>query len=127
MLDALSVSDLNDAKLRVVRLVQSLLHLLLNSPSMLQHSPFVDNQGIIRVGGRLSCMSASSDFKNTIILSKNSLFSILNIRHSYVLTGHGGKGFTLNHVPTVRILNSNWSLTYEIDPVQMCYLSSSLR
>ena len=124
MLDALSVSDLNDAKLRVVRLVQSPRHLLLNSPSMLQHSPFVDNQGIIRVGGRLSCMSASSDFKNTIILSKNSLFSILVFRHSHVLTGHGGKVFTQS-CASIWIFYSERSLTRKINIVQMCGLSSS--
>ena len=75
--DVLSVSDLENAKLCVVRLVQSPLHSILNSPSMLQHSPFVDDSGVIRVGGRLSRMSASSEFKNPIILPRNSLFSIL--------------------------------------------------
>ena len=50
----MSVSDLEVAKLCVVRLVQSPLHSLLNSPAMLQHSPVVDNFGVIRVGGRLS-------------------------------------------------------------------------
>ena len=65
---------------------------------MLQHSPVVDDKGIIRVGGHLSRMSASSEFKNPIILPRNSLFSILVVRHSHLLTGHGGKGFTLNHV-----------------------------
>ena len=96
--DVMSVSDLEEAKICVVRLVQSPLHSLLNSPSMLQHSPFVDDSGVIRVGGRLSQMSDSVHFKNPIILSKNSLFSTLVIRHSHLLTGHGGKGFTLNHV-----------------------------
>ena len=65
---------------------------------MSQHSPFNDGFGVIRVGGRLSKMSDSVHFKNPIVLSRNSLFSTLVIRHSHLLTGHGGKGFTLNHV-----------------------------
>ena len=96
--DVLSVSDIDDAKVCVVRLVQAPLHSLLNSPLMEQHSPYVDDSGVICVGGRLSRMSDSIHFKNPVILPKNSLFSTLVIRHLYLLTGHGGKGFTLNHV-----------------------------
>ena len=77
--DVMSVSDLENAKLCVVKLVQSPLHSLLNSSQMSQHSPCVDNSGVIRVGGRLSQMSDSVHFKNPIILSKNSLFSTLVI------------------------------------------------
>ena len=65
---------------------------------MLQHSPFIDNFGVIGVRGRLSQMSDSVHFNNPIILSKTSLFSSLVIRHSHLLTDHGGKGFTLNPV-----------------------------
>ena len=96
--DLLSVSDLEEAKISVVRLVQVPLHSLLNSPLMQQHSPFVDDHGVIRVGGRLSRMSGSIEFKNPVILTKNSPFSALVIRRSHLLTGHGGKGFTLIHV-----------------------------
>ena len=60
--DVLSVSDLDDAKIRVIRLVQVPLYSLLNSPLMQQHSPFVDDYGVIRVGGRLSRLSGSTDF-----------------------------------------------------------------
>ena len=96
--DVLSVSDLEDAKISVVRLVQVPLHLLLNSPLMQQHSPFVDDYGVIHVGGRPSRLSGPTDFKHPVILIKNSPFSALVIRRSHSLTGHGGKGFTLNHV-----------------------------
>ena len=58
--DVMSVSDLKNAKLSVVRLVQSPLHSLLNSLQMLQHSPFVDDAGVIRVGASLSNVGFSS-------------------------------------------------------------------
>ena len=57
--DVLSVSDLEDAKTRVVRLVQLPLHSVL--PNLQQFSPYVDDKGVIRVGGRLSltCLTLS--------------------------------------------------------------------
>ena len=94
--DVLSVSDLEDAKLRFARLVQAPVHAVLSN--LQQFSPYVDDEGVIRVGGRLSRMTDSIDFKHPMILPKKSLFSSLVVRHSHLLTGHGGKGFTLNHV-----------------------------
>ena len=67
-------------------------------PNLQQFSPYVDDKGVIRVGGRLSRMSDSINFKHPVILPTNSLFTSLVVRHSHLLTGHGGKGFTLNHV-----------------------------
>ena len=94
--DVLSVPDLEDAKIRVVRLVQAPLHSVLSN--LQQFSPYVDDKGVIRVGGRISRSSDSFEFKHPIILPRNGLFSSLVVRHSHLLTGHGGKGFTLNHV-----------------------------
>ena len=101
----LSVSDIDDAKVRVVRLVQGPLHSLLNSPLMEQHSPYVDDSGVTRVGGRLSRMSDSIQFKNPVILPKNSPFSTLVIWHSHLLTGHGGKGLYTQSCSTVWIFH----------------------
>ena len=58
--DILSVSDLQDAQIPVVQLVQALRHFVL--PNLQQFSPYVDDKGVIRVGGRLSRMSDSVDF-----------------------------------------------------------------
>ena len=55
----LSVSDIDDAKVCVVRLVQAPPYSLLNSPLIQHHSPFIDDFGVIRVGGRLLRMSDS--------------------------------------------------------------------
>ena len=71
------------------------LHFLL--PNLQQFSPFIDDEGVIRVGGRLSRMPDYIDFKHPIILPKNQ-FSSLVVRHSHLLTGHGGKVFTLNNI-----------------------------
>ena len=47
---------------------------------------------------RLLRMSDASNFKYPIILPKNAVFTSLVVRYSHLLTGHGGIGFTLNHV-----------------------------
>ena len=60
--------------------------------------PYIDDVGIIRVGSRLSRISGSIEFKNPVILSRNFSLSSLVIHHSHLLTGHGGRGFTLHHV-----------------------------
>ena len=96
MRDALSVSDLEDAKFCIVRLVQAPLHSIL--PNLNQFSPYVDDKGVIRIGGRLSRMTDPVNFKHAIILPKNAPFTSLVVRHSHLLTGYGGKGFTLNHI-----------------------------
>ena len=87
--DVLSVLDLEDAKIRVVRLVQTPLHSVL--PNLQQFSPYVDDKGVIRVGGRLSRMPDSVDFKHPIILPKNALFTSLVVRHSHCLQVMAGK------------------------------------
>ena len=92
------VSDLQAAKVAIHKIVQSDLHSCLSSPSFQQFSPFIDAQGVIRVGGRLKRMQDQPDFKHPVILPKDSLFSILVAKHAHISTGHGGKGFTLNYV-----------------------------
>ena len=53
--------------------------------NLLHISPNIDDKGVIRVGGRLSRMSDSVDFKHPIILPKNALFTSLVVRHSHLL------------------------------------------
>lgn len=52
--------------------------------------PFLDNENIVRVGGRLSRSDLSDDQKYPVMLSKTSHFSVLLIRHWHDITGHGG-------------------------------------
>ena len=95
--DEMSVSDLNKAKVAIVKLVPIPLKLKLSSPSLQQFSPFIDHDGVVHIGGRLNRMS-NFEFKNPILLSKDALFSTLVVQNSHVAVGHGGKGFTLNNV-----------------------------
>jgi len=52
--------------------------------------PFIDNRGLICVGGRLLNADVPETQKHPILLSKSSHMSILLIRHWHDITGHGG-------------------------------------
>ena len=60
---------------------------------------FVDENGIIRVGGRMKYLSsASDDVKFPILLPKDSFFSILVVRNAHEQVKHQGRGFTMNQI-----------------------------
>lgn len=59
-------------------------------PTLAQLAPFIDAQGIIRVGGRLRYSSLSYDVKHPILLPKMSHLTTLLIRHYHLSFLHGG-------------------------------------
>ena len=70
--------------------------------SLYKLDPFLDVDGILRVGGRLRRASLSLtcelDIKFPIILSRNSHVTKLIVKHFHERTYHQGKGMTLNEV-----------------------------
>uniref|UniRef100_A0A2S2P1X6 Integrase catalytic domain-containing protein n=1 Tax=Schizaphis graminum TaxID=13262 RepID=A0A2S2P1X6_SCHGA len=58
--------------------------------SLAQLAPFVDDHGIIRVGGRLQHSDLSTDAKHPILLSKSSHLAQLIVHHYHHNTLHGG-------------------------------------
>ncbi|XP_057329918.1 uncharacterized protein LOC130670521 [Microplitis mediator] len=59
---------------------------------------FIDQAGVIRVGGRLKNSALDSDSKHPAILSKDCMLSRLIISDSHLRTLHGGTQLTLSHV-----------------------------
>lgn len=53
-------------------------------------SPFIDPDGVIRVGGRLRHSLITYDCKHPVLMAKNSHFSLLLCRRWHVLTCHAG-------------------------------------
>jgi len=53
-------------------------------------SPFIDSDGVIRVGGRLRRSALPYDSKHPILLSKTSYLSLLVCRHWHKVTCHSG-------------------------------------
>lgn len=66
--------------------------------SLYKLDPFLDGNGILRVGGRLRRTSLTEDVKFPIILPRNSHVTKLIVKHFHERTQHQGKGMTLNEV-----------------------------
>ena len=61
-------------------------------------NPYLDENGIIRVGGRLEKCDISNDCKHPILMPKNCHISKWIILWCHQNTGHSGRGMTLNEV-----------------------------
>ncbi|XP_013855847.1 uncharacterized protein LOC106511638, partial [Austrofundulus limnaeus] len=61
-------------------------------------SPFLDEEGILRVGGRLSKAALHTHVKHPAILPKDSHISTLLIRHFHSKVHHQGRGMTMNEL-----------------------------
>ena len=66
--------------------------------SLLKLDPFIDEQGLIRVGGRLENSTLPFDVKHPIILPKHSEITELIIGHFHKKVKHQGKGMTMNEI-----------------------------
>lgn len=96
----LTRSELDQAALAVIRSSQAyafgqLRHELTNSTPvsvrpLARLRPFINDRGIICVGGRLSHSHLSDEQKFPILLSTSSHLALLLVRHWHDLTGHGG-------------------------------------
>ncbi|XP_072174577.1 uncharacterized protein [Diadema setosum] len=60
--------------------------------------PFLDSEGIIRVGGRIDRANMSSDVRHPIILPRKCHISTLLIRDCHQRTQHMGRGITHNEL-----------------------------
>jgi len=63
--------------------------------SLLRLTPFVDSDGILRIGGRLQALLLTEEAKHPIILSKDFAFIMLVISNAHLKTFHGGTQATL--------------------------------
>lgn len=60
--------------------------------------PFIDDKGIVRVGGRLANAEIPNDVKTPILLSGNCALSKLIVSNAHLRTLHGGHQLTLNFI-----------------------------
>lgn len=105
----ISPEELNNSKLYWTRVVQQQnfrkeIDLLTqkknlpNSSSLVRLTPFVDSNGLLRVGGRLQAATLPSDSKHPLILPKDCSFTQLIIADIHNRTLHGGTQGTLFHI-----------------------------
>ena len=107
--EATSLEERRDAELTIIRMVQEAT--LSQEIKGLQHhkeiqtkdklnklSPFLDDQGILRVGGRLTHAALHPHVKHPAILPKDSHLSTLLVKHYHERVHHQGRGMTMNEL-----------------------------
>ncbi|CAI6364646.1 unnamed protein product [Macrosiphum euphorbiae] len=93
--------ELREAQKTLVQITQRnhfphLFNLMSSSSSLIKPrsiavlTPFIDESGIIRVGGRLRRSSAPDDFKYPMLIPKSSALASLLIQHYHVTYMHAG-------------------------------------
>ena len=60
--------------------------------------PFIDSNGVLRVGCRLSRSKLTSNKAHPVVLPKTSNIIEAAVIWSYKIIGHGGRGLTLNNL-----------------------------
>lgn len=97
--NSITTRELDEAKCFWIRMIQrwafhqefkilSNKQPLPRSNSLLRLTPFVDSQGLLRVGGRLQAAPLSSSIKHPLILPRNSALTSLIISDAHARTFH---------------------------------------
>ena len=68
------------------------------SSTLLRLDPFMDENGLIRVGGRIRSASIDDKAKHPIVLPKKEYLSELVVRQLHERVEHQGRGITMNEV-----------------------------
>ena len=84
-----SLSNRPSDKKKVILKKTSALHTL---------DPFVDSDGILRVGGRIRRANFAETLKTPIILPKFGHITKLVVSYMHEKTHHGGRGITMNEL-----------------------------
>ena len=90
--------------------------------SLFRLDPFIDRNGLLRVGGRLGkSISLPEDLMHPVILPKKSHITTLVIRHSHEKVAHTGRGNTLNELRSKYwITNANSAVRNYISKCVRC-------
>jgi hypothetical protein len=99
-----SPNDLYKAEVYWIKQAQKGIHSRIKNGELTQFSPFVDDEGIIRVGGRLSKAMVTYDCKHPAMLPYKHWVSLLITRHMHQ-RGHSGIAST-----TAKIRRKFWIL-----------------
>ena len=84
----LTPDELNKAKVYWIKQAQKDLHSRVKNGDLKQFRPFVDLEGIIRVGGRLSKAMMTYDCKHPALLPYKHWVSLLITRHMHCFNWH---------------------------------------
>jgi len=82
------------------------------SNPLVRLTPWIDSQGLVRVGGRLQSALLSTASKHPLILPRNSALTSLIISNAHIKMLHGGTQLTF--VNSKRVLDHWWASSYSI-------------
>ena len=71
---------------------------LRKTSSLYKLDPFVDHDGIIRVGGRIRRADTPVDLKHPVIIPRKGHLTELLIQHHHLKVNHMGRGMTHNEL-----------------------------
>ena len=105
-----SVQSLQNAEMHLIRELQA-AHFRAELDSLRSESgcvnassplsrldPFIDNDGLLRVGGRLKYAELLEKERHPLIIPKKSHVTHLIVKHHHELCGHQGRGITMSFI-----------------------------
>ena len=130
----INIEDLQTAENAILRLVQArafqedIQALQQKNPNMKKNSqlsklcPFIDDNGILRVGGRIKEADVPYEVKHPIILPRRSTTTNLIIEHHHQQLQHSGRNSTLNRLRTSGfwVINGNSLVRFLINKCVKC-------
>ena len=108
-IEPLSVEELQEAELQILKYLQrkhyidELQELIYGKPlkrnnKLANLDPFIDVNGVIRVGGRLALAPIAFGSKHQILVPRASAVASLLISHFHCVSGHAGQNYVLSAV-----------------------------
>lgn len=119
----LSATEWNNALLKLVKFVQLsefsddiklIRRGMRHRTSFYKLRPFIDENGIVRVDGRLQQSSLSYSAKHPMILPKNHEFTILVVKYYHVMCLHAGPSLTLSNLRQIFWIVSGRSVVRQV-------------
>ena len=94
--------------------------------SLSKLDPFIDDKGLLRVGGRIGRSSLPTDITHPVILPRKCHLTRLLVLHYHQITCHSGRGITLHDIRSSGywIISGRAAVT---DHIRNCVLCSKLR
>ncbi len=131
--EASSIEERKEAEFTIIKMVQqsafcdvmqSLKHQkeIKSNSKLHQLNPFLDEHGILRVGGRLTHAALHPHVRHPAILPKDSQISTLLIKHYHEQVCHEGRGMTMNELRSngIWILGCNKAVSSHIYKCTKC-------
>ena len=66
--------------------------------SIVKLDPFIDDEGILRVGGRIKRSAVASEMQHPVLLPKSCRIAELVVRWCHEQVAHAGRGMTMNQI-----------------------------